>query len=115
MAQVLNIIIYLPQTPNTRLTYGIAPFSDCATKRSNDMTQTIQERNAAYLQKARDIVADIFVQMENAKDKKPVQFETVAAWAQHIEDYAKFMRGGAYDDDLAVQAALIALGSQVSA
>ena len=76
---------------------------------------TTKERNAELIQKARDIVADIFVQMENAKTTKPAQFQTVAAWAKHIEDYSAFMRAGAYDDDLAVQSAFIALGSQVAA
>ena len=78
------------------------------------MTYT-QAAHAALIQQARDIVADIFVQMENARDKKPKQFATVSAWAKHIEDYSKFMREGAYDDDLAVQSAFIALGSQVAA
>lgn len=55
---------------------------------------TTKERNAELIQKARDIVADIFVQMENAKTTKPAQFETVAAWAKHIEDYSAFMRAG---------------------
>ncbi len=79
------------------------------------MTQTTKERNAALIQKARDIVADIYEQMQNARDGKPENFETEEAWAKHIKDYSGFLRSGAYDEDLAVQSAFIALGSRVSA
>jgi hypothetical protein len=76
------------------------------------MTQTIETPEVdATLQKARNIVADTYLKVETARGKKPDSFATFAAWGQHIDDYSRFLREGAYDDDIAVQSALAALQS----
>lgn len=62
------------------------------------------------LQRARDIVADVFVVQEAARGKSN-QFDTFEAWGRYVDSYAKFMREGAYDDDMAVVATLTALQS----
>ena len=63
------------------------------------------------LQRARNIVADKFIAAELAKTEKPTNFPTFANWGHHIDDYSRFMREGAYDDDVAVQSTLEALNS----
>ena len=73
--------------------------------------------NADLIQRARDIVADAFVAEVTSKGYKPEQFDTFAKWGEHIDSYSRFMREGAYDNDIAVQSTLVALTSvsQVSA
>lgn len=70
------------------------------------MTQT-----AELIQQARNIVADKFLETELARGFKPSNHDTFAAWGRHLDDYARFMREGAYDNDLAVVATLAALTS----
>lgn len=65
--------------------------------------------SAALIQRARDIVADTFLEAKVATGKKPTSFATIELWLKHSSDYARFMREGAYDDDIAVQATLTAL------
>ena len=81
------------------------------------MTQTQTELSADLIQRARDIVADAYAKSEVTRGTKPTQYATFAKWGEHIDSYSRFMREGAYDDDLAVQSALVALASvsQVSA
>jgi len=73
------------------------------------MTQTTP--NADLIQQARHIVADKFLEIELSRGKKPSNHDSFAAWGRHLDDYAKFMREGAYDDNLAVVATLAALAS----
>lgn len=61
------------------------------------------------IQIARNIVADAFVREELNRKEKPAQFATFMAWGEHIDSYSRFMREGAYDSNIAVQSALIAL------
>jgi len=62
----------------------------------------------AILQQARNIVADKFVAIET-KRVRPAQYTSFEAWGRHIDDYSRFMREGAYDNDLAVVATIAAL------
>lgn len=75
------------------------------------MTQHTTTPDADLIQRARDIAADTFVKIEAARGKKPSQFETFAKWGEHIDSYSKFMREGAYDNDIVVQSTLVALAS----
>lgn len=60
------------------------------------------------IQRARDIAADQFIRLQV---KNPTRLRPAIEWAKHVEDYAQFLRDGAYDDDIAVQAPLAALRS----
>jgi len=74
------------------------------------MTQTFETPEVdATLQQARNIVADTYLKVETARGKKPDSFATFAAWGSHLDDYSRYLREGAYDDDIAVQSALAAL------
>lgn len=60
------------------------------------------------LQRARDIAADQYIRLEM---KNPTPDWTFELWAQHITDYTRWMREGAYDANREVQIALDALRS----
>lgn len=63
------------------------------------------------IQRARDIAADTYVRLEVSRTKLPTTHASHEAWGRHIDYYSRFMREGAYDDDVSVQAALSALSS----
>jgi len=74
------------------------------------MTQIFETPEVdANLKLARNIVADTYLKVETGRGKKPDSFATFAAWGHHLDDYSRFLREGAYDDDIAVQSALAAL------
>jgi len=62
----------------------------------------------SLIQRARDIAADQYIRLEM---KDPTPRYAATEWAAHIQSYTAFMRGGAYDNDLAVVSALAALRS----
>lgn len=63
------------------------------------------------LQRARDIAADQYIRLAM---KRPNNFQLAVVAAGHIQRYSDFMREGHYDDDCAVQSAIIALRSVAS-
>lgn len=67
------------------------------------------ENSSAILQQARDIVADAYIKAALARGIKPTNQATYESWGRHIDDYSKFLRSGAYDDDIAVVSTLTAL------
>ena len=62
----------------------------------------------SLIQQARDIVADQYIRLEM---KRASHHHNAAEWADHIQSYTTFMREGSYDDDVSVQATLVALRS----
>lgn len=62
----------------------------------------------SLIQQARDIAADQCIRLAM---KNPSGDQTLFVWARHIQRYSDFMREGAYDDDISVQATLVALRS----
>ena len=62
----------------------------------------------SLIQQARDIAADQCIRLAM---KNPNGDQTLFVWARHIQRYTAFMREGAYDDDISVQATLVALRS----
>ena len=67
--------------------------------------------NETLLQQARNIVADAY--LANLPNKGP-SFDSFEKWRKHVDDWTCFMRRGAYDDDLAVVATLVALKSNAA-
>ena len=67
--------------------------------------------SAHLIQLARDIVADQFLAQEAMRDPITPEGNTPEGWQSHVTRYAKFLRGGAYDDDLAIVSAIAALKS----
>lgn len=65
--------------------------------------------NDELLQRARDIVAETYLKAQMAHGKKPSHYATYKEYFDLMTDYAKYMRQGAYDDELTVQAVLAAL------
>ena len=65
--------------------------------------------SAVLLHRARDIAAETFLQVEIYNGKKPAYFESNETWLKHLLDYTEYLRDGAYDDQLPVQVALVAL------
>lgn len=63
---------------------------------------------SALIQRARDIVADVYVAKAAARAANPAG-QTQEEWDYHVASYSSFLREGAYDDELSVQATLIAL------
>lgn len=64
------------------------------------------------LQRARDFAADAYIAAQIADAVGMVSHSyggSFEAWGKQIDDYSRFMRQGAYDSDMAVQAALAAL------
>ena len=62
----------------------------------------------SLIQQARDIAADQYIRLEI---KRASHRHVATEWAEHIQSYTAFMREGAYDDGISVQAALVALRS----
>ena len=67
--------------------------------------------SAPLIQLARDIVADQYLAQQALRDPITPAGYTPEEWQSHVTSSAKFMREGAYDDDLAVVSALVALKS----
>jgi hypothetical protein len=61
------------------------------------------------LQSARDIAVETFLQVEIYNGKKPAYFKSYETWLKHLLDYTQYLREGAYDDGLPVQAVMTAL------
>lgn len=66
----------------------------------------------SLIQQARDIAADQYIRLQM---KEPNPDQSLFAWARHIQEYSDFMRGGSYDDDIAVQSAIAAMLPKVGA
>lgn len=68
--------------------------------------------NPELIQRARDIAADAFISCSMADALGVVARShngSFGEFGRHIDEYARFMREGAYDSDMAVRAALMAL------
>lgn len=63
---------------------------------------------ADLIQRARDIVANVYIEQQ-AKRGRSETFSSNEAWERHKNAYVSYMREGAYDDDISIQATLIAL------
>ena len=67
--------------------------------------------SAHLIQRARDIVADQYRAIEAERESSPSDTHTAEDWQSHVTSYAKFLRQGAYGDDLAIVSAIAALKS----